>query len=75
MASADQYLRVVEFLLDEGIAGRSLLLFNETAAFLSMEDGSLAIVIHPTKRGPELLDAMKQHLKMNAKAHHLSLIH
>lgn len=70
MASADQYLRVVEYLLDEGVAGRSLLLFNETAAFLSMEDVSLAIVIHPTKKGSELLDAMTKHLGMNPKAHH-----
>lgn len=68
--SADQYLRVVEYLLDEGVPGRTLLLFNETAAFLSMEDASLAIVIHPTKKGPELLDAMTKHLGMNPKAHH-----
>ncbi len=68
--STDQYLRVVEYLLDEGVKGRSLLLFNDTAAFLAMEDGSLAIVIHPTKKGPELLDAMTKHLGMNPKAHH-----
>lgn len=70
VSSAEQYLRVVEFLLDEGVAGRSLLLFNETAAFLAMEDASLAIVIHPTKKGAELLDAMTKHLGMNPKAHH-----
>ncbi len=70
MPSADQYLRVVEYLLDEGVAGRSLLLLNETAAFISMEDASLAIVIHPTKKGAELLDAMTKHLGMNPQAHH-----
>lgn len=70
VASADQYLRVVEYLLDEGVAGRTLLMFNETAAFLSMEDSSLAIVIHPTKKGADLLDAMTKHLGMNPKAHH-----
>jgi len=70
VASADQYLRAVEYLLDEGVAGRSLLLFNETAAFLAMEDASLAIVIHPTKKGADLLEAMTKHLGMNPKAHH-----
>ncbi|MGH1340916.1 MAG: rhomboid family intramembrane serine protease [Nannocystales bacterium] len=70
MAPADQYLRAVEYLLDEGVAGRSLLHFNETAAFLAMEDTSLAIVIHPTKRGSDLLDTMTKHLGMNPKAHH-----
>lgn len=70
MASADQYLRVVEFLLDEGVEGRELLRLEDTAAFIAMEDSTLAIVIHPTKRGPELLDAMSHQLSLNPKVHH-----
>ncbi len=70
MASADQYLRVVEFLLDEKVEGRELLRLEETAAFIAMEDSTLAIVIHPTKRGPELLDALSHQLSLNPKVHH-----
>lgn len=70
MASADQYLRVVEFLLDEAVEGRHLLRLEETAAFVAMEDSTLAIVIHPTKRGPELLDALSHQLSLNPKVHH-----
>lgn len=70
MASVDQYLRVVEFLLDEGADGRELLRLEETAAFIAMEDSTLAIVIHPTKRGPELLDALSHQLSLNPKVHH-----
>ena len=70
MASADQFLRVVELLLDEGVEGRQLLALEDTAAFIAMEDSSLAIVIHPTKRGPELLDALTHQLGLNPKVHH-----
>ena len=70
MASADQFLRVVEHLLDEGVEGRQLLALEDTAAFIAMEDSSLAIVIHPTKRGPQLLDALSQQLGRNPKVHH-----
>ncbi len=70
MASANQYLRVVELLLEEGIARRELLGLEDTAAFIAMEDASLAIVIHPTKSGEVLLEALQHQLNQNPKAHH-----
>jgi len=63
-------LRVVEQLLDEGVEGRLLLDVGETAAYIAMEDQSLAVVILPTKRGDDLLDAMIHQLGRNPKVHH-----
>ncbi len=74
MASANQYLRVVEFLLEEGVAGRELLGVEDTAAFIAMEDASLAIVVHPTKSGDALLEALQHQLSQNPKAHHKLII-
>ena len=70
MASADQFLRVVEVLLDEGVEARHLIGLEDTAAFFAMEDASLAVIIYPTKSGEALEQALKHQLTLNPKAHH-----
>lgn len=61
---------MVELLLDEGVPGRDLIGLEDTAAFVSMEDHSLAVVIHPTKSGEALQEALLRVLQLNPKAHY-----
>ncbi len=70
MPPSDRYLRVVEHLLTDAPKNRVLLHVEDTAAFVAMEDASLAIVIRPTKRGDELRAALKAQLAKNDRAHH-----
>ncbi len=69
MPSAQRYLRVVEHLLAED-APRHLLALQETAAYIAMEDSSIAVIIHPSKRGDELLHALQEQLASNKRVHH-----
>ncbi|MEM6296742.1 MAG: rhomboid family intramembrane serine protease, partial [Myxococcota bacterium] len=74
MSASERYLRVVEHLLSDAPSGRVLLRIEDTAAFVAMEDASLAIVIRPTKRGDELRAAIEEQLRKNARAHHKLVI-
>jgi membrane associated rhomboid family serine protease len=69
-APTQPYLQVVHALVaGESPPGEVLLGLREDAAYVHMHDGSVAIVINPSKRGAELEAAIREHLAEDRQTH------
>lgn len=65
----ETYLQLVEYLSTGPDAVGEILAVQETAAFLRIPDGSMAVIILPSKRGPELVGALRELVNGDKSAH------
>lgn len=64
-----RFLRLVDALVRGPNKQGSLLAINDTAAFVRLDDNTVAIIILPTKRGDELIAAIREQLSLDKKTH------
>lgn len=74
VSSAERYRSVVGQLLDGDVGERILLAVEPTVSYLAMEDGTLALVLHPSRHGDDLRDAIIKQLGAHPKLHHKVVI-